>query len=106
MDSRDVDVVVLLGDIVAVNPAGVCGFLPHPEGRRDFGLRRILAAISYAEALVSDVEDDSTYLVWRNNRGQPRGISVAYKCMLFLVRIIMERGHVLTTAVDTTAHSI
>lgn len=69
MDSRDIDIVLLPGDVVTVNPAGVDGFLPHPEGRRDLGLRRVLAAISHAEALVSDVEDDSTYLVWRNNRG-------------------------------------
>lgn len=63
LDSRDVDVVVLPVNVVAVDPAGINGFLPHPEGRRDLGLRRVLAAISHAEALVSDVEDDSTYLV-------------------------------------------
>lgn len=70
LDGRDVDVVVLPGDVVAVDPAGVGGFLPHPEGRWDLGLRRVLAAISHAEALVSNVKDDSTYLVWRNNRGR------------------------------------
>jgi len=97
---------MLPSDIVTINPAGVDGFLPHPEGRRDLGLRRVLAAISHAKALVSDVEDDSTYLVWRNNRKSPRGISVTYKRILFLIGVIMERGSVLTTAVDTTAHSI
>lgn len=78
LDSRDVDVVVFSGDVVAVNPAGIGGFLPHPEGRRDLGLRCVLAAISHAEALMSDVEDDSTYLVWRKNHGRPRGISAPY----------------------------
>jgi len=67
LDRRDIDIVMLPGDIVALHSAEVGGFLPHPKGRRDLGLRRVLAAIPHAETLVSDVEDDSAYLVWRNN---------------------------------------
>lgn len=110
MNRRDIDVVVLPGDVVTVDPGRIGGFLPHAEGRRDLGLRRVLAAISHAEALVSDIEDDSAYLVW--GRGtiedeDTRGIITATNPRPpFLSGIIVCRAIVLTTAVDTTAHSI
>lgn len=77
--------------------------LPYTEGGRNFSLRCILTAITHAKALVSNVENYSTDLVYGKNPNALRNSQLDH-VSFFSGNIADRVSH--TSAVDTTAHSI